>query len=241
MPTTLFISDLHLEDKAPERTEWLLTFLSGPASKDEAVYILGDLFEFWIGDDALSATAQRVAEATVVLHKQGVPCHFMHGNRDFLVGQVYASDAGLQLLPETCVIDLYGTPTLLLHGDTLCTDDVEYQAFRVQARNPDWKAAILALPVAERLKLAQDARAASMSHTGSTPMDIMDVNPGAVADALRAHKVSRMIHGHTHRPAHHTLDLSGVSTERIVLADWYNAGSYLEVSSAGAVSRPIRF
>jgi UDP-2,3-diacylglucosamine hydrolase len=239
MQKTLFISDLHLEDKSPGRTEWLLSFLSGPARTAEAVYILGDLFEFWIGDDALSATAGRVAGATAALRHQGVPCHFMHGNRDFLVGERYASDAGLVLLPETCVIDLYGTPTLLLHGDTLCTDDVEYQAFRKQVRNPDWQAAVLALPVPERLKLAQDARAASLKHTGSASMDIMDVNPGAVSDAFRAHKVSRMIHGHTHRPAHHTVDLDGVIAERIVLADWYAAGSYLEVSANGAVAKPL--
>ena len=213
MPKTLFISDLHLEDKAPGRTEWLLSFMSGPASTAEAVYILGDLFEFWIGDDALSATAGRVAGATAALRDQGVPCHFMHGNRDFLVGERYASDAGLRLLPETCVIDLYGTPTLLLHGDTLCTDDVEYQAFRKQARNPDWQATVLALPVPERLKLAQDARAASLKHTGSTSMDIMDVNPDAVSNAFRTHKVSRMIHGHTHRPAHHRVDLDGAIAE----------------------------
>lgn len=239
MQATLFISDLHLEDRAPERTGWLLTFLSGPASKAEAVYILGDLFEFWIGDDALSMTARRVAGATAALHKQGVPCHFMHGNRDFLIGEQYASGAELQLLPETRVIDLYGTPTLLLHGDTLCTDDVDYQAFRRQTRDPRWQSAILGLPVPERLKLAQEARAASVSHTGSASMEIMDVNPGAVSDAFRAHKVLRMIHGHTHRPAHHTVDLDGVRAERIVLADWYDQGSYLEVTPDGAVSREI--
>jgi UDP-2,3-diacylglucosamine hydrolase len=187
----------------------------------------------------LSTTAGRVAEATAALHHQGVPCHFMHGNRDFLLGENYASSAGLNLLPETSVIDLYGIPTLLLHGDTLCTDDLDYQAFRRQARDPDWQAAVLGLPVPERLKLAQEARTASLSHTGSASMEIMDVNPGAVSDAFRAHKVSRMIHGHTHRPAHHTVDLGGVSAERIVLADWYDAGSYLEVSASGAVAKPL--
>ena len=136
MKSTLFISDLHLEDGAAEQTEWLIEFFDGPARKAAAVYILGDLFEFWIGDDALSATARQVARATTALHAAGVPCYFMHGNRDFLLGEKYASVAKLKLLPESRVIDLYGTPTLLLHGDTLCTDDQEYQAVRRQVRDP---------------------------------------------------------------------------------------------------------
>jgi UDP-2,3-diacylglucosamine hydrolase len=236
MRTTLFISDLHLEDNAPERTKWLATFLAGPARKAEAVYILGDLFEFWIGDDAVSATAKQVAKATSKLNSSAVPCYFVHGNRDFLLGENYASIAGLELLPETRVVDLYGAPTLLLHGDTLCTDDLEYQAFRQQARDPAWQASILALPIEERLQMARVARGASMEHTGSASMDIMDVNPEAVANAFREHKVFRMIHGHTHRPARHLVNLGDASAERIVLADWYTAGSYLEVSPQGAVS-----
>jgi UDP-2,3-diacylglucosamine hydrolase len=137
------------------------------------------------------------------------------------------------------VIDLYGTPTLLLHGDTLCTDDLEYQAFRRQVRHPDWQKTMLALPVAERPRLAQQARAASRDHTGSAAMDIMDVNPGAVSEAFRSHNVTRMIHGHTHRPARHDIDLDGVRATRFVLADWYSAGSYLEVSEQGVNSRSI--
>jgi len=230
MPKTLFISDLHLEDKAPGRTDWLLEFLTGPAGAAEAVYILGDLFEYWIGDDCVSAAAAQVAEATAAMNQLGVACYFIHGNRDFLLGQEYADRAGLELLPETCVIDLYGKPTLLLHGDTLCTDDVQYQVFRQQARNPDWQASVLALPVGERIKLAQEARIASADHTGSTSMEIMDVNPDAVSAAFRSSQVSRMIHGHTHRPAHHFIDLDGVRAERIVLADWYHSGSFLEVT-----------
>ncbi len=239
MQRTLFISDLHLEDKAPDRTEWLLTFLSGTARSADAVYILGDLFEFWIGDDALSATAVKVADATASLKDFDVSCYFMHGNRDFLLGNSYATRAGLELLPETWVADFYGTPTLLLHGDSLCTDDLEYQAFRQQSRNPSWQASMLALPVSERLKIAQGARAISRTHTESASMDIMDTNPGAVSEAFRAHNVTQMIHGHTHRPARHTVDLEGVSAERFVLADWYAEGSYLEVSPQGVVSKPI--
>jgi len=236
MKRALFIADLHLEDSAIDRTEWLLAFLAGPARKAEAVYILGDLFEFWIGDDALSATAQQVAKATAALHAAGVPCYFMHGNRDFLLGENYASAAGMELLPESLVVDLYGTPTLLLHGDTLCTDDVEYQVFRQQSRDPAWQAKILAMSIEERLRMAKSARDASIEHTGSTSMDIMDVNAEAVSKAFRKRKVSRMIHGHTHRPAFHLVDLEDSTAERIVLADWHEAGSYLEVSPNGAES-----
>jgi UDP-2,3-diacylglucosamine hydrolase len=236
MRNTLFIADLHLEDSTPERTEWLVDFLAGPARKAAAIYILGDLFEFWIGDDALSATAQQVAKATAALHAAGVPGYFMHGNRDFLLGERYASAASLQLLPENQVIDLFGTPTLLLHGDSLCTDDLEYQAFRQQSRDPAWQAAILAMSIEERLRMAQTARSASIEHTGSTSMDIMDVNREAVSSAFRKHNTLKMIHGHTHRPATHLVDLGDSTAERIVLAAWYREGSYLEVSPRGAAS-----
>ena len=233
MRSTLFISDLHLQDSAPGRTEWLLAFLAGPAREARALYVLGDLFEFWIGDDALSETARQVAKATLALHHSAVSCYFLHGNRDFLLGEKYAAAAGMQLLPESLVVDLYDTPTLLLHGDTLCTDDLEYQAFRQQSRDPAWQTAILALSVEERLQMANSARSASLEHTGSASMEIMDVNAEAVSSAFREHQVSRMIHGHTHRPAYHG---SGSNAERIVLADWYNSGSYLEVSPEGARS-----
>ena len=236
MNSTLFISDLHLEDAVPERTGWLGTFLAGPAREAAALYILGDLFEFWIGDDALSPTAQHVADALGRLASSGVDCYFMHGNRDFLVGEEYAKQAGLKLLPEEHVADLYGTPTLLMHGDSLCTDDVEYQALRRQVRNPDWQAGVLALSVEERLQMARQAREASKQHTGSASMDIMDVNTRAVEEAFGRHGVPRMIHGHTHRPARHTLDLDNETVERIVLSDWYDHGSYLKVTPEGIES-----
>ena len=239
MKQTLFLSDLHLEDSEPARTEWFLSFLTGPARRADAVYILGDLFEFWIGDDGLSHCARQVAQECSALHDGGVPCYFIHGNRDFLLGEAYASAAGMQLLPETQVVDLYGTPTLLLHGDSLCTDDTEYQAFRQQTRNPAWQAGVLALSIEERLQMARGARDASKEHTGSTAMDIMDVNADAVAAAFRKHNVARMIHGHTHRPAVHQLDLGEFTAERIVLADWYGEGSYLEVNAEGAKSKAL--
>lgn len=235
--STLFISDLHLEDSRPEAQRWLQALLAGPARQADALYVLGDLFEYWIGDDALSPAAVELAPRMSELGVAGVPCYFMHGNRDFLLGPAYAEQAGLRLLPEPCVIDLYGRPTLLLHGDTLCTDDVEYQAFRRQSRDPAWQAAVLAKSVEERLGLALAARDASRKHTGSMSTDIMDVNEKAVLDAFARHDVNRMIHGHTHRPAFHLHDLgTGSPGERIVLSDWYRSGSYLEVSADGVRS-----
>jgi UDP-2,3-diacylglucosamine hydrolase len=237
---TLFISDLHLEDSRPAVAGWLLDFLSGPARTADGVYILGDLFEYWIGDDALSATARQVAQAGSALKAAGVPCYFMHGNRDFLLGEAYAARAGLELLPDVLLVKLYGTPTLLLHGDTLCTDDTEYQLFRQQSRKPEWQARILALSVEERLQLARSARDASISHTGSISADIMDVNETAVRNAFHEYRVKRMIHGHTHRPAVHKHALEdGGEAERIVLSDWYTAGSYLRVSTDSVQSIEI--
>jgi len=236
MPT-LFISDLHLEDGRPEAFAWLQAFLNGPAQQADALYVLGDLFEYWIGDDALSGTAVELATEMSRLAAGGVPCYFIHGNRDFLLGESYARRAGLRLLPEAFVADLYGLHTVLLHGDTLCTDDVEYQAFRNTSRDPDWQAAVLGRPAEERLRMAREARDASVRHTGSLSMEIMDVNEAAVVDAFRTHGVLRMIHGHTHRPAVHRHALGdGTVGERIVLADWYRKGSYLEVSPDGARS-----
>lgn len=234
---TLFISDLHLEDQRPEITTLLVDFLRGPARTADAMYILGDLFEFWIGDDVVNTTARTVASELRTLADQGVPVFFQHGNRDFLVGQDYAKAAGMQLLPETVTVNLYGQPTLLLHGDTLCTDDVEYQAFRQQVRNPAFQQMFLGQGVEQRLAMAASARDASKQHTGNTAMAIMDVNDAAVAAAFSASGTRRMIHGHTHRPAVHQHALpDGATAERIVLADWYRNGSYLRVDENGAES-----
>lgn len=238
--STLFISDLHLEDSRPETSGWLLEFLAGPAREAEAVYILGDLFEYWIGDDAVTPTARAIAAETARLAAGGLALYFQHGNRDFLLGEHYAAQAGLTLLPESVVVDLHGTATLLLHGDSLCTDDVQYQAFRRQSRDPAWQAAILAMTVEERIAMARNARETSMEHKGAAALDIMDVNEAAVIQAFEDNAVSRIIHGHTHRPAVHQHDLGGGATgTRIVLADWYQAGSYLEVNAEAAISRTL--
>jgi UDP-2,3-diacylglucosamine hydrolase len=229
---TLFISDLHLEDSKPQTTALLNAFLSGPAIQADALYILGDLFEFWIGDDSLTETAKTVANGLRELKSAHVPCYFLHGNRDFLLGPEFAQRAGLELLPETCVLDLYGNPTLVLHGDTLCTDDVEYQNFRRQVRTREFRHSFLRMSAQERLQMAQSARDASKRHAGSTAvMNIMDVNESAVRKAFREHEVRSMIHGHTHRPAFHRHELGNGSTgRRMVLAEWNTSGSYLCVS-----------
>ena len=237
---TLFISDLHLEDSRPQITEILVSFLRGAKRSADALYILGDLFEFWIGDDFLTETARLVAEELSALRKVGIPCYFQHGNRDFLLGEQYASLAGMAFLPETHVIDLHGTPTLLLHGDTLCTDDAGYQAFRQQVRRPSFRDQFLGMPVQQRLDMARNARDASRQHTSTTPVEIMDVNLDAVSMAFSVHGVERMIHGHTHRPAFHDHQLAhGRLGQRLVLADWYTTGSYLRADRSGFERLPL--
>lgn len=228
MPT-LFISDLHLDDRRPETTRLLLEFLQDEARQADALYILGDLFEYWLGDDAPSQCAIEVAAALKQLAQQDVPCYFMHGNRDFLLRQDYAAQAGLELLPEEYIADLYGERVLLMHGDSLCTDDIAYQQFRAMVRNPAWQQDFLSKSPQERMQAALQARDASALHKGAVDMTIMDVNPGEVAAAFERHGVARMIHGHTHRPATHELTIKGQPAQRIVLGDWYTQGSVLRV------------
>jgi UDP-2,3-diacylglucosamine hydrolase len=237
--TTLFISDLHLDEARAESTREFLALLRGEARSADALYILGDLFEYWIGDDDDAELSRIAAEGLRELADSGVPVHFLHGNRDFLIGGDYASRAGMHLLPETLVVDLYGEPTLLLHGDTLCTDDHVYQAFRRQARDPRWQAAMLSKPLAERRALALGARAESARHMAGLSAEIMDVNPEAVGQAFRTHGVNRMIHGHTHRPAVHETSVDEVARTRVVLGDWYGPASILRVSPSGMALGPV--
>ncbi|HWT15381.1 MAG TPA: UDP-2,3-diacylglucosamine diphosphatase [Patescibacteria group bacterium] len=224
--STLLISDLHLDADRPAVTALFLDWLRRDAIDANALYILGDLFEAYIGDDDDAPLIATVAEALRALVDAGVPVSFVHGNRDFLVGPAFAQRAGVTLLPESGVVDLHGTPTLLLHGDTLCLDDVAYQRIRVQLRHPDWQRQFLAQPLAARRAFAAQARADSAKHTGSMDRAIMDVTASAVEAALDAAGVRRMIHGHTHRPAVHDL---GDRRQRIVLGDWYEHGSVLRV------------
>ena len=228
--STLFISDLHLDDARPRIVEDFERFCAGEARTADALYILGDLFEAYIGDDDDAALNARVATALHGVADAGVPVHFIAGNRDFLLGEAYARRCGMQLLDDGTIVDVYDTPTLILHGDVLCSDDAAYLAFRRQVRDPAWQAAFLARPLAERRAFAAQARDASRAHTSTTDMAIMDVNQTAVEAALRNAGVTRMIHGHTHRPAIHDFTLDGKPAQRIVLGDWYEQGSVLGVS-----------
>ena len=230
---TLFISDLHLEPIRPAITTLFLTFLEQRARQAEALYILGDLFEVWIGDDDDSELGQTVASGLRALTGSGVPVYFLHGNRDFLLGERFAAVSGLQLLPESMVINLAGEQVLLLHGDTLCTDDVEYQTFRTQVRDPAWRARTLALPLAQRRALAGQLRETSRQAIQQKAADIIDVNRQEVDRVMKEHRVERLIHGHTHRPAIHEWTLDGYSMRRIVLGDWYAQGSVLCCSAPG--------
>lgn len=230
---TLFISDLHLCAERPDITATFLAFLHTQARQADALYILGDLFEVWIGDDASIVAHQSIVDALKNLTDSGVPLHVMHGNRDFLMGSDFATASGGQLIAEPFIINLYGTPTLLMHGDVLCTDDVEYQRFRAQVRNPAWQQKILALTPQQRLALAQDYRRQSNEQSSQKSMEIMDVNPRAVENTLHEHGVSHMIHGHTHRPAVHDIQVDNKPARRTVLGDWHHQGSVLVCDNAG--------
>ncbi|HET6805888.1 MAG TPA: UDP-2,3-diacylglucosamine diphosphatase [Frateuria sp.] len=237
---SLFIADLHLDDSRPHITGLFERYLAGDDVRNaDALYILGDLVEAWIGDDDDAELPARIARATRAVRAAGVPVYFMPGNRDFLLGEDYAGRAGLTLLQDGVVHDLYGRPTLLMHGDTLCTDDVAYQTVRRQVRTPEWKANILAMPLEARRAFAAKARADSRAHTGATTESIMDVNADAVAQAMRGAGVTRLIHGHTHRPAIHDFALDGQDAQRIVLGDWYEQGSVLHVAPDGTDLRAL--
>jgi UDP-2,3-diacylglucosamine hydrolase len=233
---TLFISDLHLDESRPGIVEHFERFLESVAPGADALYILGDLFEYWVGDDALTLPFPARIAARLRGAAARVPIRFMHGNRDFIAAAGFAEGTGAALIADPTEIDLYGTRTLLLHGDTLCTEDAAYQAFRKQVRDPRWQAAALARPIAERIAIAQDMRLKSEGAKQGKSMAIMDVAPGAVEQAFRESGCTQMIHGHTHRPARHVYQVDGIERVRWVLADWYDRGSYLEATSAGVRS-----
>ena len=237
---TLFIADLHLDASRPTITALFERYLASDEVRHaEALYILGDLVEAWIGDDDDAELPARIAAATRAVRDAGVPVYFTVGNRDFLLGEAFARRAGFTLLDDGTVHTVHGRPTLLMHGDVLCTDDVAYQAVRKQVRTPQWKAQILALPLDARRAFAAKSRAESRAHTGSTQETIMDVNADAVANAMRHAGVTRLIHGHTHRPAIHDFTLDGHAAERIVLGDWYEQGSVLRVDAGGVELRGL--
>lgn len=228
---TLLISDLHLDASRPGITGLFERWMASDEVRTaDALYILGDLVEAWIGDDDDAELPARIASSTRALADTGVPVYFIAGNRDFLLGPAFARRAGLTLLEDGAIRSIQGRPTLLMHGDALCTDDVAYQAVRQQVRQPAWAAQVLAMPLDARRAFAAKAREDSRAHTGSTMESIMDVNASAVAEAMRKAGVTRLIHGHTHRPAIHRFELDGQPAERVVLGDWYEQGSVLRIS-----------
>lgn len=220
MSYTLFISDLHLDPARPEHLAALERLLEEHAGKTDALYVLGDLFEAWIGDDDDAPFNRQAIDAFRRFSDAGSALYFMHGNRDFLLGEQFAAQCGGQLLDEGTVVDLYGTRALLMHGDSLCTLDTAYQQFRALARNPQWQQAMLAKPLEERRAIAQDMRMQSQGNNANKAENIMDVTPEEVVRVMNEAGVKHLIHGHTHRPAVHEVPLSGGTGTRWVLGDW---------------------
>jgi UDP-2,3-diacylglucosamine hydrolase len=235
MPPTLFISDLHLSRERPALIEAFQALLAGPVRAAGALYVLGDLFDVWLGDDQLrDPLAADVAAALAASADAGVRVYLQRGNRDFLLGERFARAAGATLLPDAIVHPLHGTPTLLMHGDQLCTDDLKYQRYRTWWADPAHRRRFLALPWFARRGIGAILRGASRRANRGKAEAIMDVSDDAVAAALREHRVSRLIHGHTHRPARHEHIVDDVRRERLVLADWYDRASYLRIDEQGA-------
>lgn len=231
--STLFISDLHLSAERPDIVKLFLEFMATRAKEADALYILGDLFEVWLGDDFIPPDAQMVLNALHDYSDSGRKLFVMHGNRDFLMGDRFAELTGCDLLPDPSIMDLYGTKTLIGHGDLLCTDDVDYMRFRQQVRNKEWQTAFLAKTVEERIAIAKQARQESKKQTSSIAEEIMDANQNTVEQVMQEHGINQMIHGHTHRPETHTFDLDNQQRTRIVLGDWYEQGSLLECTEQG--------
>ena len=230
---TLFISDLHLEAARPEIGEQFLAFLGGPARAADALYILGDLFEAWVGDDDPNPYYGQMKVALRALSDSGVPVFFMHGNRDFMIGDRFAEETGVTLLADPSPIELHGEKVLLSHGDAMCTDDVEYQQVRAMTRNPEWQAMMMAKSIEERIAFAMAAREQSQARYGSIDEEITDVNQDAVEATIREFGCDILLHGHTHRPAVHPFHVDDRPVHRIVLGDWYEQGSMVEWDKDG--------
>ncbi|MBU1215572.1 MAG: UDP-2,3-diacylglucosamine diphosphatase [Gammaproteobacteria bacterium] len=234
MAFTLFISDLHLSESHPRTTEQFLHFVRDVAPQAEALYILGDLFEYWAGDDDLDTPFHRqICSALATLSDSATRLYIMHGNRDFLMDEALAAACKAQLLSDPILVELYGQPTLLTHGDTLCTGDSAYQQFRAMVRSPDWRSQFLSQPLNRRKAMIEQLRTQSEQSKRSKEMDIMDVTNDAVLQLLRQHDFPRLIHGHTHRPAKHIHHADGRACERWVLGDWDTQANALQVDGNG--------
>lgn len=232
MSTRIFLSDLHLHDSRPHITEIFLGFLkSEHIQADTELFILGDLFEFWAGDDA--GAYGHVLDALAEASSRVNSIYFMPGNRDFLVGKVFEQQSGCQLLTDPTVISIGGESVLLMHGDTLCTDDIQYQEFRLEVRSSTWQRRVLSMPLAERIKYFQSLRETSQKSVQETPDEIMDVNERSVEAVMKQYDCRLMIHGHTHRKAIHHLTINHQPATRIVLGDWYQSGNVLLLASPG--------
>ncbi|ART78982.1 UDP-2,3-diacylglucosamine diphosphatase [Oceanisphaera avium] len=238
---TLFIADLHLSADRPDMTAAFLRFMREDALNADALYVLGDLFEFSIGDDEVSALNGEVAAAFLACSQQGTPVYFIHGNRDFMVGRRFARAAGMTLLPEHTLIDLYGEPTLIMHGDTLCIDDAGYQRYRRITRWGWLQWLFMRLPLSFRLNIADGIRSKSAAAKEGKVMQVMDVNQAEVERQMQRYNVRTLIHGHTHRPNIHHLQINEQAARRIVLGDWYSQGSVLVVDTGGVElqNRPL--
>jgi len=231
MPKHLFISDLHLAPERPDIIQLYIEFLKNQAAHAESLYILGDLVEYWLGDDDQAEGLSEAFNTMKQLADAGLKIYLMHGNRDFLMGEQLAQRAGCELIHEPYIAHFDNQPVLLMHGDILCTDDTRYQELRQMLRNPTWQKDFLARPLTEREQMAKALRQQSKEETQSKAADIMDVNDTAVRNAFSKHKVNLLIHGHTHRPAVHELNIDEQNVKRIVLGDWYSQGSVLEFNS----------
>lgn len=234
---TLFVSDLHLSAERPRMVRRFESFLAQEAARAGALYILGDLFEYWVGDDDLEEPLNaRVAAALAALAARGVAVFLMHGNRDFLLGRAFAERTGARLIADPTLLELHGTRTLLMHGDTLCTDDVEYQKFRSLARSAAFQAEFLAQPLVARKRHVGELRELNEQAKQAKSAEIMDVAAATVEQVLREFGYPRLIHGHTHRPARHLHVVDGRACERWVLPDWYERAGYLRCGADGCTA-----
>ncbi|MAD92098.1 MAG: UDP-2,3-diacylglucosamine diphosphatase [Gammaproteobacteria bacterium] len=231
--TTLFISDLHLDASKPEIGDQFLMFLKDETRNADALYILGDLFEVWLGDDDPNPYYDYIKKALYKVTKVGIPVFFMRGNRDFLVGEIFSKETGIKILQDPTLIRLNNQDLLLTHGDTLCTDDIRYQEMRKIIRDPEWQAMMLAKPIEMRSVFANQARKNSKIHNNTTNVEIMDVNEDAVKSIMNKFETSLLLHGHTHRPAIHNVNLGSHHATRIVLGDWFEQGSVVRWDKDG--------